>query len=250
MPAPMPRGMPVSEAMATMIPEPTMAFPMPPPVSPTGAGGCTRKAQLSEPTPLATRYPKMASSGVSTMRAAAAAANVASRSFALRTSPSELLRMHPHRNPACGHPDQHPRDNVHDQGDDEQRQPDLDDGAQVQVAGGFTEFVRDDAGHGVRRREKGPHDLRRVSDDHGYGHGLAERASQAQDDGTEYPRTRVPQHAGADHLPARRAQGQHRLTLMLGDGEHDFARDGSDDRQDHDGQNDSGGQHADAVDRS
>ncbi len=42
-------------AMPRIIVEPTMAFAMPPPASPTGRGVLVRKAQFIEPTPLYTR---------------------------------------------------------------------------------------------------------------------------------------------------------------------------------------------------
>jgi len=52
MPAPIPSGTPSRLAIARMTIEPTMAFAMPPPASPTGFGVWVRNATLIEPMPL------------------------------------------------------------------------------------------------------------------------------------------------------------------------------------------------------
>ena len=52
MPAPIPSGTPMRLAMPRITMDPTMAFAMPPPGSPTGFGVCVRNAQLIEPAPL------------------------------------------------------------------------------------------------------------------------------------------------------------------------------------------------------
>ena len=80
--------------------------------------------------------------------------------------------------------------------------------------------------------------LRGVADDHGDGHGFAQRAAQAENDGAHDADARIAQHAHANHLPARGAQGQHRFALRVGHGGHHFARERGDDGQDHDGEND------------
>ena len=84
--------------------------------------------------------------------------------------------------------------------------------------------------------------LRRVADDHGDGHGFAQRAAQAENDGADNADARVAQDAHADHLPARGAQRQHRFALRVGHGRHHLARKRGDDGQDHDGENDAGGE--------
>ena len=45
-PAPIPIGNPITDAMSTMIPVPTIAFAMPPSGSPVGAGICVKKFQI------------------------------------------------------------------------------------------------------------------------------------------------------------------------------------------------------------
>src|ERR1017187_8635360 len=182
MPEPMPRGTPMTLATARMIPVPTMALAMPPPTSPGGLGVCVRNAQLTEPIPLMTRYAKMASSGTSTRMAAATANVVAPALVTRRTKPTccgvdcaDISGTHP-RSPAGDAPHQQPGQCVDDEGHDKQRQPDLDQRAQVQIAGGLGEFVGDDTGHGVARREQRLRDLGTVADHHGNGHGFAQCA--------------------------------------------------------------------------
>ena len=58
---------------------------------------------------------------------------------------------------------------------------------------------------------------------------------------------RVAQHGDAGDFPARRAQRVGGLALQTGHRAQDFARDGRDDGNDHDGDDDAGGQHADAI---
>src|SRR5690349_2967754 len=101
----------------------------------------------------------MTSSGVITRTAAITAAQVATEFMIrryllmrLRTN-SPLSDIGPRWHAARCHPHQAARDHIYDQRDQEQRQPDLYDGAQVQVRAGFTEFVCDHAGHGHTRRE-------------------------------------------------------------------------------------------------
>ena len=100
----------------------------------------------------------------------------------------------------------------------------------------------DDAGQRVAGSEERLADLRVVADDHGDGHGFAERAAEAENDRADDADARVAQNADADHLPARGAERQHRLALRVGHGRHDVAGERGDDGQDHDGEDDARGQ--------
>src|SRR5271157_3380146 len=66
MPAPTPSGTPMTLAKPRMKTDPTIAFAIPPPASPTGFGVWVRKAQLIDPTPRKTRYANIANNGTST----------------------------------------------------------------------------------------------------------------------------------------------------------------------------------------
>src|SRR5450631_3776754 len=74
-------------------------------------------------------------------------------SFRVEASPGCLST-----DPPCGTagdaPYQQSCQSIDNEGHEEQRQSDLDQCAQVEVAGSFAEFVGDDAGHGIARREK------------------------------------------------------------------------------------------------
>src|SRR5581483_2063693 len=147
--------------------------------------------------------PKIAASGASTSSTVAAAAMVTNRSTSQRrssTMPLPLLRMCPRGYATSRAPHQQAGYRVHHDGDQEQRQPDLDQRAQVQLTRGFAEFIGDNACHGVTGCEQGFCDLRPIADHHGHGHGLAQRTAEPEDDGAEYPGSRVTQHADADHL--------------------------------------------------
>ena len=63
------------------------------------------------------------------------------------------------------------------------------------------------------------------------------------------PSLRVAQHGDARHFPARRAERIGGFALQVRHAAQNFPRDRSDDRQNHDRDDDSAGQHAHAVDR-
>ena len=98
--------------------------------------------------------------------------------------------------------------------------------------------------------EEGLADVGMVADDHRDGHRLAERAAKAEHDGADDADARVAQDADADHLPARGAEREHGFALAVGHGLHDVAGERRDDGQDHDGENDAGGEQADAEVRA
>jgi len=59
------------------------------------------------------------------------------------------MSVHPRRSVACDCPNHQARDSVHDDGDQEESEADLDEGAQVEIAGGLRELVGDDTGQCV-----------------------------------------------------------------------------------------------------
>src|SRR5689334_18616760 len=101
----------------------------------------------------------MTISGVITRMAATMAAPVATKFMARRyaltrsRTNSPLSDIGPRRHAARRHPHQPARDHVDDQGDQEKRQPDLDDGAEVEIRSGFAEFVGNDGRHARSGRE-------------------------------------------------------------------------------------------------
>src|SRR5208283_4256365 len=253
MPEPMPNGSPIRLATAKISPVPTIAFAIPPPTSPGGFGVWVRKARFTEPIPLITRYTKMASSGTSTSTTASTANTVAPwlmmrrpRLTSCGAEGDTELGTHP-RSPPGDAPDQQPRQRVDDESHNEKSQPDLHQGAEIQIAGGLGELVGNDAGHGVAGCEQRLRHLGTVSDDHGHRHGLAQRAPQAEDNAAHDADARIAENAHADHFPARGAQRQHRLTLVLRDRRHHLARNGSYDRHHHNRQDDARRQHAQAI---
>src|SRR5580704_3882173 len=148
----------------------------------------------------------MASSGTSTRAAATMAKDVAPR-FTMRrhrlicgTAADDRLGTDP-RTSAGDAPDQQARQRVDDEGYQEQRQADLYQGAEVQVAGSFAKFVGNHAGHGIAGREQRFGNLRSVADDHGHGHGFSQSATQSEDDAADDADARVTQNTNADHLP-------------------------------------------------
>src|SRR5579872_321399 len=153
------------------------------------------------------------------------------------------------RAPSYG-PDEQLRKNIYDDGHEEQRESDFDQRAEIRIARRLAEFIGNDAGHGVSGCEQGAGNLRAIADDHGYGHGLAESATEPQDDAAQNSGARISQNARANHLPPRGSQRKHCLALLLRNRCHDFARDRGNDRHDHNGKNDSRRQHPDAVGRT
>ena len=86
---------------------------------------------------------------------------------------------------------------------------------QVQVVGGLAELVGDHGRHRVLRREDATATPRGVADHHRHGHGLAERAAEAEHDGADDADAPVLQR-DANRLPPRRAEGVGALTLRAG----------------------------------
>ena len=100
---------------------------------------------------------------------------------------------------------------IDDDGNQEQRQADLDQGGEIYIPGCLAELIGQDAGHGLAGSKQRLGDLWTISDHHEDGHGLAERAPQPENDAANDSGARVAQHADANHLPTRCAQRQNTL---------------------------------------
>ena len=142
------------------------------------------------------------------------------------------------------------RDRQHDESNDEQDQAKSDQRRGIKVTDGFGEFV----GNGCRNCRAGCEQRTgnavRIADDECHGHRLAERATKAEHDSPDHADAGVRQYDVACDLPGRAAESVGRL---LEHGRHGFehiARDGRDERQDHDRENEAGSENADAVRRA
>src|SRR6266481_5596035 len=96
-----------------------------------------------------------------------------------------LMSVHPGRSAACDGPYHETGYGVDDDGDEEEREADLDERAEIDVAGGFGELSCNDAGEGVGGSEEGFADVGMIADDHGDGHGFAERAAETEHNGAD-----------------------------------------------------------------
>src|SRR5579872_3655217 len=54
---------------------------------------------------------------------------------------------------------------------------------EIEIAGGFGEFIGDNSGDGISGIEERSADRRSVADDHGNGHSFAKSASESEEDG-------------------------------------------------------------------
>src|SRR3979490_1958204 len=95
------------------------------------------------------------------------------------------MSVHPGRSAACDGPYHEAGDGVDDDGDEEEREADLDERAEIDVAGGLGELSCNDAGEGVGGGEEGLADVGVIADDHGDGHGFAEGAGGAKHNGAD-----------------------------------------------------------------
>src|ERR1700726_2691001 len=85
--------------------------------------------------------------------------------------------MSPRRLATCHRPHQQLRECVYDDRDQEERQTDLDQSRQINVARGLAELIGEDTGHGVAGREQRFRYLWPIPDDHGDSHGFTERSA-------------------------------------------------------------------------
>src|SRR5712664_3780681 len=139
---------------------------------------------------------------------------------------------------------------VEDKCEDEEDQSEFDQRFEIKIAGGFAEFVGDDGGDGIAGGKQRSADNGAIADNHGDGHGLAKCAGERQKDRAED----AAPGKGYDHFPSRfPASGAKResgFALVARDREEHFARDGNNVGNDHDGEDDAGGQKSDAVGRA
>src|SRR5579862_1161267 len=138
-------------------------------------------------------------------------------------------------------------DEVHDDREGEENQADLEKGLQISVRGRFGELVGDDAGEGIAGLEKRSGDDRAVAYDHRDGHRLAQGAAQTEDDGAKESPLGIAENGYAGHLPAGGAERIGGLALEVRHGDEDFPREGGDDGQDHDCDDGSPREEADAI---
>src|SRR5207245_3758679 len=192
-PLTIPTGTAGAAARPSRISVPTIALAIPPPGSPTGFGIWVKKAGRRAGSPWRTTKNRMSPSGTSARTTEAAQKTSTAREVARRRRSSPVIFM-----PSCrrgdggrgrrrhGHrrvrepPQEEPGQRVDDDGDEEEHQPDLDQGVEVEIAGGFRELVGDHGGHRVLRSEERQRDLRVVPDDHGHRHGLPQRPPQPE----------------------------------------------------------------------
>src|SRR5215471_7705479 len=138
----------------------------------------------------------------------------------------------------------------HDEGDDEEDQPQRDQRRGIEVTDRFGEFVGDGGRNGgARRQQRGRH-LVRVADHEGHRHGLAERPAEPQHHAADDPDPRVGQHDVANDLPCGAADAVGGFLEHGRNGIEHVARDRGDEGQHHDRENEAGSQHADAIGRA
>ena len=90
----------------------------------------------------------------------------------------------------------------------------------------------------------------RIADDESHGHGLAQGTAEAEHHPADDSNSGIRQHHVAHHLPGRAADAIRRFLEHRRDCLEDVARDRGHEWQDHNGEDQSGGEHADAVRRS
>ena len=91
----------------------------------------------------------------------------------------------------------------------------------------------------------------RISQDEGHRHGLAQRPAEAEENGPDDGGAGVGQADPPHGLPGRGPEGERRPSLSaIGHGHEHIAHDRGDEGDDHDRQDDAGGEHADADGRT
>src|SRR5665213_1754242 len=214
-------GTPTTMARARSLALPTMALAMPPPASPTGVGSLVKKSRVRLLPPWMNRYPRIKTSVPAANRVHNPVMVNITALIILRRSVcrSRILGFVP-----IGSYDEQARDSVDDDGEGEEDQAQFDQGAGVELAGGFGELVGDYGGNGIAGGEEGGFDFGIVADDHGDGHGLAERTRQSQEDGTHDAFLGVGDDDIPSGLPAGGAEGQCGFALVTWNRQNHFAR--------------------------
>jgi len=90
----------------------------------------------------------------------------------------------------------------------------------------------------------------RIADDESHRHGFAERAAKAEHDAADYTDAGKRQHNIARHFPGGAAQPIGRFLQDRRHGLEHVARNRGDERQHHDGEDQTGRQHSDAIRRA
>src|SRR5881394_1263281 len=132
-PAPTPSGTPMIAARPTTMPVPTMALATPPPLWPAGTGLFVKNAQSRDDAPLMMRLPRIRNSASTAVNDSTMTRPVMMRLVMWRRSARVLIGPGSRR-PARARPAKSDAgDGVHDHGEDEQDEADLEQGGQVQV---------------------------------------------------------------------------------------------------------------------
>src|SRR5271163_3982424 len=95
------------------------------------------------------------------------------------------MSVHPRWSVPRDCPDHEAGDSVDDDGYEEECKADLDERAEIQIAGRLGELARDNAGQRVGWGKEGLADTRVIADDHCDGHRLAKGTAQTQHDGAD-----------------------------------------------------------------
>src|SRR3954447_7500727 len=226
-PAKRPIGTAIRVASATIWSVPRIADSAPPPV-PSARGGFVNRSRLSAAMPLRTTNSTIAASGTmhTTDAATQSARKNRSTSARRRSSPERssgwtagrpvagVAVIRSLRGDRAGDPaDEQSGDDVEQQRHHQEDEPEGDEARRLEPDGRLVERRRDLRRDRLRLVEDRIRKVGAVADDHRHGHGLAECATQAEDDRADDPRPGI-RHDGPGHrLPARRAQREHRLAL-------------------------------------
>ena len=143
--------------------------------------------------------------------------------------------------------DQDASEAVEDEGEEKEDEAELDQRLEIQIAGGFGEFVGDNRGDGIAGREERGADGGRVADDHGDGHGFAEGARESEKNRAHDAGASEGDDDFPGGFPSRGTESESGFALIARNREQHFTRDRNDVRNHHDGEDDASGEEADAV---
>src|SRR3984957_10133376 len=147
--------MPIAEAIRINTTLPTMPLDTPPPVSPGDRGSLVKKLRSKHRQPFTTRLPRIRNrtETVSTVQMPVTVSMTLFtrlRRAILFMKPSGPLRLS--RSLPRGGDNQQLGGRVQNHGEREQHQSEFHQSAEINVAGGFREFIRDDGRDGVTGR--------------------------------------------------------------------------------------------------
>ena len=130
----------------------------------------------------------------------------------------------------------------------EKHQPNFEQRLEIHIRGRLREFIRNYTGQRVAGLKERRCNLWCVSDHHCHRHRFAERSSQTKNDGAEQAVLCVAEHRDSRCFPPRCAERVGGFTLQIWHTAQNLTGDGSDDRQNHNRDDDAASQHARAVD--